>query len=78
MSKMLSRIDANIDIEKSRFRGRPSTKEILELVARKGSKGGGKFPPGGVGGSEERKNSRKKERKKRRNEERKKGIFEDF
>ena len=37
--KILSKNDAKIGIEKSRFRGRPIANEILELVARRGVRG---------------------------------------
>ena len=71
---MITNINAKICIEKSRFRGRPSTKEIPGLVARRGFKGGGKPSPLGIGGSEERKKRRKGEKKKGR----KKGTKEDM
>ena len=48
--------DAKISIEESRFRGRPTVKEIPGLVARRGGKGGGIPPPWG------RRFGRKKER----------------
>ena len=39
VTKMSSKIDVGIDIEKSRFRGCLGTKEILEQVARRGVRG---------------------------------------
>ena len=68
MTKMLSKIDAKINIEKGGFRGRPGTKNASELVARRVGKGGGKPPSGGLGSLEERKKRRKEERKKGRKE----------
>ena len=39
--------DARIDIEKSRFRGHPSTRDCTELVARRGARREVPPPPGG-------------------------------
>ena len=49
---------------KSRFRGRPGTKEILKLVVRKGVQGEGKPPPRGKEVREKGRKERKDERKK--------------
>ena len=65
VTNMSSQIDVNIDIGKSRFRGRPVAKEILELVARGGVREKVNIRPGGKrpGRKEERKNERKEENK---------------
>ena len=63
---MSSTIDAKTGIAKSRFRGRPVAKDILELVARRGVREEVHLPPGG------RRFGRKEEKKKRRFEDLKK------
>ena len=60
VTNMSSKIDAKIGIKKSRSQGCPTTKEILELVARMGVKEKVNLPPGG---QEVRKKGRKEERK---------------
>ena len=59
MTKMSSKIDAKIGIEKSRFRGRLVAISLGELGGRMGE-GGGKPPPPGEGGPGGRTSGRKK------------------
>ena len=68
MIKTSSKIDAKIDIEKNRFRGRPTAKKSTGLVARRGLRGDVDLPPGDrrFGRKEEKKTVRKKKRKKRK------------